>query len=295
VVPAAGGKISQIVHRPTGFNVLWENPRVPLRRTYAGARFDDVWSGGWDELFPTDPPCDYNGDSYHDHGDLWIGDWNWSLDEDTPSAATLHLSRYSVSLPCRVDKWIRVERASASVTVHLKLTNLGAQPVTFMWNQHIAHAIGTGSRVHMPASRMNVVAPAPSLGDAASVNWPVHEGRDLSELNGADAGTLEFIYPADLREGWCTVTHPTQGLATRVEFDRELFPTPWQWRVCGGWRGHHVLLTEPCTSHPGSLAESAANSTAAILAAETSIETDIVVSLFTSFDAQAPGDTDPTR
>ena len=294
VVPGAGGKISRIVHRASGFNVLWENPRVPVCRTYPGAPFDDVWSGGWDDIFPTDPPCEYDGGSYHDHGDLWIGEWNWSIEEDSFDAATIHLSRDSVSLPCRVDKWIRVERGSPRVTARLRLTNSGLRPVTFMWNQHIAHAIGPGSRVHAPASRMNVVAPAPSLGDATSVDWPVHDGRDLSILPGPDAGTLEFIYPVDLRAGWCAVTHPSHGLAVRVEFDPEVFRTPWQWRVCGGWRGHYFLLTEPCTSRPGSLADAVANSSAAVLDAESSIDTELVISVFTSFDEGASGDVDPT-
>ena len=59
--PEAGAKILDLVHRPTGVNLLWRNPRVPLRRTYPGAAFDDVWSGGWDELFPTDAPCELVG------------------------------------------------------------------------------------------------------------------------------------------------------------------------------------------------------------------------------------------
>ncbi len=55
--PEAGAKILDLVHRPSGLDLLWKNPRVPLRRTYTGPAFDDVWCGGWDELFPTDRPA----------------------------------------------------------------------------------------------------------------------------------------------------------------------------------------------------------------------------------------------
>jgi hypothetical protein len=295
VVPGAGGKISRVLHQESGYNVLWENPRVPLRRTYPGAPFDDVWSGGWDDIFPTDPPCEFDGVTYHDHGDLWIGEWSWSLEGDSPDSATVHLSRDSVSLPCRVDKWITVERDSPHVSIRLRLTNSGLRPVRFMWNQHIAHAIGPGSRVHVPASRMNVVGPAPSLGGAETVEWPIERGVDLSYLPGPEAGTLEFLYPSDLREGWCAVTHPTHGLAMRVEFEMAVFQTPWLWRVSGGWRGHHLLLTEPCTSRPGSLADAVANGSAAVLDADSSLETRMKVSVVTDFDHSAPGDVDPTR
>lgn len=294
VVPGAGGKISHLVDPVSGYNLLWENARVPLRRTYAGALFEDVWSGGWDELFPTDPACEIDGETFHDHGDLWIGEWNWSLEEDSPDRATVHLSRHSVSLPCRVDKWITVERDLPRVSIRMQLTNIGLHPLRFMWNQHIAHAIGLGSRVHLPASRMNVVGAAPSLGDVKIVEWPINRGVDLSYLAGPEAGSLEFLYPSDLREGWCVVTHPSHGLAVRVEFDMAVFRTPWLWRVSGGWKGHHFLLTEPCTSHPGSLVDAIADGTAAKLDDDSSLETQMIVSVTPNFDRSAPGDVDPT-
>ena len=41
--PEAGAKILDLAHLPTGSNLLWQNPRVPLRRTYPGAAFDDAY------------------------------------------------------------------------------------------------------------------------------------------------------------------------------------------------------------------------------------------------------------
>jgi hypothetical protein len=58
VDPDAGAKILDVVHLETGEKLLWQNARVPLRRTYAGAGFDDVWCGRWDEPFPTEAPCE---------------------------------------------------------------------------------------------------------------------------------------------------------------------------------------------------------------------------------------------
>ncbi len=94
--PEAGAKILDLVHRPTGVNLLWQNPRVPLRRTYPGAAFDDVWCGGWDELFPTDPPCELDGNTFHDHGDLWHGPWDWSVERTTARR---------LPSPCDASRW----------------------------------------------------------------------------------------------------------------------------------------------------------------------------------------------
>ena len=293
IVPEAGGKILQLIENASGFKLLWENPRVPLQRTYAGAPFDDVWCGGWDDVFPTDPPCELDGNTHHDHGDLWIAPWSWSVEVDEPERMTIHLSRYSVSLPCRVDKWITLRKDEAQIAVRMRLTNLGTFPVRFMWNQHIAHAIGQASRIHMPVSRMGVSGPAPTLGNMDQVGWPLQEGVDLSCIPGPEAGGLEFLYALDLRDGWCAVTHPSHGVAVRISFDRDVFRTPWLWKVFGGWRGHHVLLTELCTSRPGSLATAVANRSAATLAGGSSLETEVFVTVAASFEPNAPGDQDP--
>jgi hypothetical protein len=159
VFPEPGGKILDLVHRRTGTNVLWQNPRVPLQRTHAGAPFDDLWCGGWDELFPTDPPCELDGSSYHDHGDLWIGPWEWKIERNDVEAAVLYLRRYSVSLPCRVERWISLERDAAELAVRYRLTNLGAQAVRFQWTVHVAHWIGPGSRLYLPATTLGVQPP----------------------------------------------------------------------------------------------------------------------------------------
>jgi galactose mutarotase-like enzyme len=293
IVPEAGGKILQLIDNQSGFNVLWQNPRVPVDRTYAGAPFDDVWCGGWDDIFPTDAACEVEENTFHDHGDLWIGPWTWSLERDDPDEATIRLSRDSVSLPCTVEKWITVTRTGPDISLRLHLTNQGLRPVRFLWNQHIAHAIGPGSRVHLPVTKMGVIAPAPSLGEVHEVNWPINDGVDLSRLAGPEAGALEFLYALDLREGWYVVTHPSHDIAVRIEFDKEVYRTPWLWRVLGGWRGHYLLLTEPCTSLPGSLASAIQNDSAATLAAGTSLETEMRVSLSRTFDREAPGNHDP--
>jgi hypothetical protein len=297
LIPAAGGKILDLIEVESGFNLLWQNPRIPLARTYAGAPFDDVWCGGWDDMFPTDVPCEVDGNTHHDHGDLWIGPWEWEAESDDGEQAVVHLWRYSPSLPCRVDKWITAARSGGDISIRLALHNEGTQPVRFIWNQHIAHAIGSGSRVHVPVGTLTVSGPTRSRAGAATrVSWPVHDGSlDLSRFPGPDLGVTEFLCADDLRAGWCAVTHPEVGVAVRLGFDPTVFPTPWLWGVFGGWRGHHLLLTELCTSRPGSLATAVEDGSAATLAAGETVDTELVVTVSRNFDPDAAGDADPLR
>ena len=279
--PDAGAKILDVVHRPTGFNLLWRNPRVPLRRTYPGAAFDDVWCGGWDELFPTDPPCELDGNAFHDHGDLWHGPWEWSVEEDDGETATVALRRFTVALPCLMEKWITLRRDGLDVGFRHRLTNLGSQPVPFVWSLHVAHAIGPDSRIHLPAQALAAVpAQAGRFADSpAALGWPRHGDLDLAAVLPTEAGLTEWLYAVELHQGWCAVTHPSQALGLGITFDPELFRTTWLWGVYGGWRGHYVLLTEPSTGPPGGLAENVVEGTAAWLEAGAVLETAVTATV----------------
>jgi hypothetical protein len=300
IFPDAGGKILDLVHKPTGFNFLWQNPRVGLRPTYAGAAFDDVWCGGWDELFPTDAPCTLDGNTYHDHGDLWYGSWEWAVERDDAEEATLYLRRFSVSLPCLMEKWVSLRREGTAVTFRHRLSNLGTQPVSFVWNLHVAHAIEPGSRVHLPAGRVGVEPPfwGRAGEGVAELSWPVHDdgsGRphDLSRLPGPEAGHTEWLFARDLHEGWCAVTHPSAGVGLELAFDRKVFSTVWLWGVFGGWRGHYLLLTEPCTSPPGSVADNVLRGGAATLEGGGVLETGVVATVLVHVDSRGEGDRKP--
>ncbi len=295
LIPDAGGKLLDLVHVPTGVGLLWRNPRVPLRPTYAGAAFDDVWCGGWDELFPTDPPCVLDGNAYHDHGDLWFGPWTWEVEADDGREAVVRLERDAVALPCRMTKRIVVRRDEPAIHVRYRLENLSSRPVPYCWSLHVAHPIGPGSRVHLDASAVRVVAESPGrFADAGEeLAWPVHDGLDLAALPGPAAGLTEWLRSAEPAAGWCAVAHRPHGVGLGLAFDRAVLPTTWLWGVYGGWRGHHVLLTEPSTSPPGGLAASVLAGTAAWLAGDATLETEVVATVLEGVPADLPGDVAP--
>lgn len=295
VFPAAGGKILDLVHRTTGRDLLWKNPRVPLRATYPGPAFDDVWAGGWDELFPTDAPCLVDGNAIPDHGDLWSGPWDWSVSDDG-EVATVHMRRLSVALPCLMERSLTLRRDGLDLEFSYRLTNLGLRPVPYVWSLHVAHPIAAGSRIHLPADRLGVAFPEQSRfgADAGDVAWPMHHGDDLSVALGPEAGLTEFLFTRDGADGWCAVTHPHLDLGLGLRFDSDVFRTTWTWGVYGGWRGHHVLLTEPSTSAPGSLAESIRRGDAATLAPGAVLETSVLASVLERPWLDAPGDVWPS-
>ena len=295
IIPAAGAKIHELIHRPSGFDLLWKNPRVPLRATYPGPNFDDVWSGGWDELFPTDAACTLGNTSYHDHGDLWHGPWEWDVVRDDSDAAELHLSRATVAIPCLVEKWISFERDSPAIGFRHRITNLGHQPIDFDWSLHVAHAIQPDSRIHLAPAALTAEPEHPGrfAASPSDIGWPYHGEIDVGAVQPPESGLVEWLHPVGLREGWCAVSHPTQGVGLGLEFDRRVFRTAWIWGVYGGWRGHFVVLTEPSTSPPGGLARNVAAGTAARLPGHGVLETGVRAVVLDDIDPATPSDERP--
>ena len=199
-----------------------------------------------------------------------------------------------MALPCLMEKWVTLRRDSVVVSFRHRLTNLGTQPVPFAWNLHVAHAIGPDSRIHLPAEALAAVpiqagrfaeSPAP-------LRWPSHGDLDLAAVLPAETGLTEWLHTVGRGAGWCAVTHPSRALGLELAFDPDLFRTTWLWGVYGGWRGHYVLLTEPCTSLPGGLAQNVADGSAAWLAAGATIETAVTATVLEGAAAPA-GDARP--
>src|SRR6476469_5021577 len=79
ILPAVGCKMQSLICKQTGRQILWQNPRVRPRPYPIDANFDNYWSGGWDDGFPTCDACVYNGESYPNLGELRSLEWSVDL------------------------------------------------------------------------------------------------------------------------------------------------------------------------------------------------------------------------
>jgi hypothetical protein len=73
VLPALGGHVLSLVDKAADRELLWANPRTTPREAPYGANFDDWWSGGWDEIFPTGDRALQHGELLPYMGELWSG------------------------------------------------------------------------------------------------------------------------------------------------------------------------------------------------------------------------------
>jgi galactose mutarotase-like enzyme len=251
VLPGIGAKIFDLIHRPTGFNFLWHNPRIEPQPYPIEANFDNYWCGGWDDAFPTCETCTYRGEQYPNLGEL--RSIAWSVEEQ--SAESVTLSAFGPISPVRAKKTVRVNGHRLEMSYEVE--NLGAAAMDFLWGTHPAYAVNAQTKLHVPAGKGIVgVSSHPSLGvPGQQYRWPMLGEQDISLARGAEANLSCGHYATDLTGGWYAVEHADRKQSLLFEFDRETCPNLWLWLSYGGWRGYHLAVVEPWTSRPVTLSE----------------------------------------
>ncbi len=255
ILPEAGAKIWQITYKPLDANLLWNNPRMAPTRLPMNARYDDVWSGGWDELFPNDEAGLIDGEMYPDHGELWTGEWS-SEPFSTSDEVGVRLRFTTPVSAIAFEKTIRLRRDSPRIHFQHVLTNSGNAPFPFLWKLHPAMAVTPLHRIDFPAMKVSLEPAFPgSLGAGPTAfDWPYAkiDGQDIDLRRIPDAAMrqLYFFYGAEMQAGWCALTNTANGLACGFLFDQKVFPSCWLFASYGGWRNHNVAVLEPCTGYP---------------------------------------------
>lgn len=255
ILPEAGGKIWQITYKPYDADLLWNNPRIAPARLPVNARYDDVWSGGWDELFPNDEPAVIEGENYPDHGELWTGNWR-AEPFSNPDEAGVRLRYLTPISAIEVEKTIRLLPDQGRIEFHHRFTNCGRNPFPFLWKLHPAMAVSPQHRIDFPPMKVIVepAFPGTLVGTQENADWPYIRTAggdvDLRGVTPEDAGQLYFFYGTQMKGNWCALTNCATGLACGLQFESAVFPCCWLFATYGGWRGYNVAVLEPCTGYP---------------------------------------------
>jgi galactose mutarotase-like enzyme len=292
VLPELGGHVLELVDKAADRNLLWVNPRTGPRRAPYGANFDDWWSGGWDEVFPTGDRAALNGETLPYMGELWSVPWHATAGAST-GKAWITASGFGTIAAARLERTMELRGDEPVLRVRYRLSNLDAKPLPFLWGIHPCFAVGAAHRIDIPASEMLVgVSSDPVMGAMGSrYTWPDRPDptaptgtRDARRVLPASAAVYGGHWATDLRAGWLALTDTTARRGLALSFDREVFPYAWLWQVYGGWRGHHHLCLEPWTGYPMELEQAQAAGRARTLQPGESMETEVAFVLFDGLD-----------
>jgi len=175
LLPELGGRVYQMIFKPTGHNELYQNPVV--KPTHWGPPEQGWWLavGGLEWCFPVD-----------EHGYEWGEPWDYQVVTST-AGVTVTLRDTAAA-----------DRLRAAVTVHLpagrgylaitpRIDNPTGDGATYKyWTNALlapgtANTVGPDLRFVFNASQVTVHSSG-DLNAGQVLNWPVHDGRDYSRL-----------------------------------------------------------------------------------------------------------------
>ncbi len=293
ILPELGGHVVELVDKDLDRNLLWSNPRTLPRRAPYGANFDDWWSGGWDEIFPTGDRADLHGEPLPYMGELWSVPWTADVGI-AGERAWVAARGLGTMAPARLERTLELRGDEPVLRAHYRLTNLDVRPLPFLWGIHPAFAVTPAHRIDHPGREMLVgVSSGPTMGEVGTTYaWPNQPdptaptgSRDVRHVRPASDALFAGHWATDLAEGWLALTDTSAHRGVAIRFDRAVFPHAWLWQVYGGWRGHHHLCLEPWTGHPMQLEAAQTAGRACVLGPGESLETDVAFILYSGLDA----------
>jgi hypothetical protein len=288
VLPDLGGKIHRLIDKARDRNVLWHSPRVEPHVAALHANFDDHWSGGWDEAFPSGAPSTNRyGDELPYMGELWTQPAGWEVTEAGPDRVELVLR---LTTPITPAVWVRrlsLENGSPALRVGYRLENIGFRPFDFNWGIHPVQAITPATRFDVPA-RLGEVDEngGGKLGTKGETyEWPHLGALDVRRSLRPDADCYALHYLTGLEAGWVAGTDTREQRGFGLVFDPSLFNVIWLWLVYGGWRDYYQAIMEPWTGYPSPLAEAVKTGRARTLDPGESLETEVAAVVYSGVES----------
>jgi hypothetical protein len=262
ILPVMGGKIIQMSRTGEPHNYIWFDEKQAKRYDPA-AEYDPQFSGGIEELLPSDIPETINGIFYPDHGELWRTPLSIEQFDDTRLllSATLSTTGFSYQREMMLD--------GNSLVCNTTIRNIGEHSKHFLWKLHCALNISPGDTIHIPAKCMT----------AADVEWSTLTDTMPRAFGGTiiaseNNGSSEFLYLTDLSGNYCEA-HFADGHRLRCNFDGSVFTNIWYFGTYGKLNSSYTGILEPCTNYPMSVKDAANRGCCASLDASESLSSTV--------------------
>jgi hypothetical protein len=281
VLPGHGAKILELASKRSGRDLLYHHPRFDVRQPTFGANVDNWWTGGIDEVFPTVAASTVGAEELPYLGELWSLPWAYEIVDRSPARVAVRLSVGGVITPVRVERHLELRAGEPFLRATYQITNVGPDPVPYIWGLHPGVAVRPGMRIELPAGRATFMEGHPNVGVAAGTSfaWPLlprpaGSRLDVSLTQSAEPPTWGLFRVDDLAAGWLAVMDPEARCGFGMTFDASVFQYPWLWLVYGGWRGIYTAATEVWTSDAAKLDEAITSGTARVLAPGETVTTE---------------------
>jgi len=229
VVPQRGGKLTSVLYKPSGFELLAQPRDGCYPPLSPGMPFDRGDASGWDDVFPSMGPETVGDAFYPDHGEIWTTRMQPAREGDA-----LRLTCDCARVPCRYEKRVTLE--GPSLRCDWRLTNTGAAPFACVWVCHCLLCWEPDVRFRLPASPFGVEN---ALSDAPPP-------KDLSGTP-PEGGMWKYELRGPLSQHRCEAFYPHSGVRLRMQFTG--LAHLGFWLTAGGYRGEYNYAFEPSNGY----------------------------------------------
>ena len=247
-----GARIEQFIDKETNKDWVWKPDALKHDRESPldlSAGFDAHWAGGWEEVFPSDAPGEFNGYKLYDHGEVWRRIWTHEpKPDDLSESFFLKCETY----PAMIRKRFQLHPAKAELSINYVIENLSEAALPFIFKLHPAINIEPQDRFHVPDSQMEPVALGFSriLGVEKKSIFPYGESASgevvsINEVLPNDGFKREFVRIDGFKTGNCSVMNTRTSKELSIHFDNKILPYVWLFQSYGGFENHYVAMLEP--------------------------------------------------
>ena len=260
VSPSEGGKIRHLVNLATGRDYCWQMPEPPTNPRKLGMGYGDADCTGIDDCLPTIAPCEWNGRSLPDHGEIWTEQTEAQWISKTSESVALGTSLDLPVSQMRLRRVISLTADNPLIRLKYELQSTSAEDQDFIWSLHPLMTFRPTERIILPLVSEVIV-------DATSVNtplagfgkrfaWPIAaEGLDLSRLQIGKEGEQSCVkfFSGIMQAGWAALHDTEDGDLLAFLFDPSELPYVGVWINHGGWAGYQHVAIEPSSGRPDRL------------------------------------------
>ncbi len=200
LMPDLGGRLYQMIFKPTGSNELYQNP-VIKPSPWGPEQQGNGWlaAGGIEWGLPV-----------VEHGYAWGERWGFITEPVPPAGSVTLFDKAQEQIHLNVD--VGLEPDSAALMLDLTFENRGDEPVdaAFWLNAMLApgpaNHVGPDLRFIIPGDIKQVHSTGESdlPGKGGLFDWPLHNGRDISRL-GSWQRWLGFFAHPQAQANWAAV------------------------------------------------------------------------------------------
>jgi uncharacterized protein YraI len=223
LLPELGGRIYQVIFKPTGSNQLYQNPVIKPSPWGPAEQGGWLAAGGIEWGLPV-----------AEHGYAWGDSWGHITFTDGPDAAGV-----TVFMPAgehlRADVDVILRAGEAAFTIQPRISNPTAETVAYQfWLDAMlapgpANRVGPNLRFVLPTERVTVHSRGDDFLPAGqqAMSWPVHNDVDYSRLGNwndwlgvferpAAHGPFAGVYDPDADEGVVRVFPPAATRGSKI-------------------------------------------------------------------------------